>query len=533
MVDGMIDPQDVHAKALLVMERWRKDPVAFVNEAIGYEGYAKKMGYGKITNQQKHALKELGKLSRAKIASGLGVELTPSEKEYSEKVGISIRAGQGPGKTTVMSWAMIWYLNCFSNAICPAVAPTGAQLKTGLWKEIGIWLQVMEEFGSPLVRGKLVIQTDKIYHVDHSKRKESWAALARTAKDTSDVQQQGLTLRGMHGPNMMICLDEASGLSDGVFEPLQGTLTDPHNFVFMIFNPIKKTGYAAETQLRNKKHWIALHWSNEDCERILPSKIAKSAETYGRDSDFFRVNVLGEFPVQGGDTFIPLQYIEDAFNRDIIEDKDAPVFLGIDPAWTGRDQTVFCRRQGGVVGPIIAKQGLLTTETARWVQLNQSEIKADAICIDVNGIGGGVCDIMREMRLPVYAIQTANNHAQNKEKFGDLRSELIWNLRDWFMEGRITIRLDHHNLNDDAQDMLKRRLIEELSILRYTSAAQGKIKFESKEVIKKKLGRSCDLLDALCYSFFFSDGAFSRKGLEDPYTVDWEGTQDDVGWMSI
>jgi hypothetical protein len=533
MSEDNINIQEIEAKSILILQRWAKDPVAFVYEGIGFRKYSKEQGSGDLTKQQKHALKELGKLVQAKIAKGAGAKLTKSEEEYAKKIGISIRAGQGPGKTTLMSWAMMWFLICHPNAICPSVAPTGDQLRTGLWKEIGIWVSVMKEHGSPLIKDSLVIQTDKIYHKDYEERKESWAATAHTVKDTSDKQQQGVTIRGKHGPYMMICIDEASGLPDGVFEPLQGTLTDPCNFVFMIFNPTKKNGYAAETQLRHKEHWIALHWSNEDCERIPQEVVQRAAETYGRDSDFFRVNVLGEFPIQGGSTFIPLSYIEEAFNREVTIDSQAPVYLGVDPAWSGRDRTVFCRRQGGTVGPIVARQGMDPMDVANWISLHQSEIGADAICIDSNGLGAGIYSRVREMGLPTYAVQTASSVAQDRERFGDLRSELIWNLRDWFIEGRISITLDHPSLNADAVDKLKRELIEELSILQYKTMAQGKIKFESKDIIKKKLGRSCDLLDALCYSFYFSDGSFVRAGTKDAYDEMWDSEEGSSGWMGV
>jgi len=51
------------------------------------------------------------------------------------KLRISVRSGHGIGKTTVMSWILLWYLFNHKEAQIGATAPSHAQMHDALWKE--------------------------------------------------------------------------------------------------------------------------------------------------------------------------------------------------------------------------------------------------------------------------------------------------------------------------------------------------------------------------------------------------------------
>jgi hypothetical protein len=58
---------------------------------------------------------------------------------------ISIRSGHGVGKSTLLSWLVLWFLSMRSPCKIGTTAPTEHQLKDILWAEIATWLRRMPE----------------------------------------------------------------------------------------------------------------------------------------------------------------------------------------------------------------------------------------------------------------------------------------------------------------------------------------------------------------------------------------------------
>jgi len=489
---------------------WRLDPVSFLYEGIGVGNRIKEYPKDTVTKQQLDCLKKVGFLAGSKWKKEMGLELSPLEIEYSKKIGISLRAGQGPGKTTVLAWICIWFLLCFDYSLIPAIAPKAEQLRTSLIKEIGVWLAILDEYGAPFLKEKLVVQSDKIYHTDCGKTKEEWALVCLTAKDTADKQAQGATLRGKHSKHMMVVMEEATGLSDGVFEPLEGTLTDDVNFAIMIFNPIKNSGYSYESHHSHSDRWITLHWSNEDCERLDQEKIKREEEAYGRFSEFFQVNRLGNFPPIDSTCVIPLEAIEDALQSEIIVSKNDPKVLGVDPAGLGKDSTVFCPRQGSTVGPFWVFPKMAQADTTNWLANYITDNDVSHTFIDSIGEGAGVYSNCKSLKLPVISVH-CQERARDEKRFLKIRDELLWHLRDLFVERRISLVLDHPEIPSSRVNQIKKDLVQELSLLTYTTDAQGRIMFIKKRDMKKKLGRSPDLLDSLWMAFYYKDKVFTLE----------------------
>ena len=52
---------------------------------------------------------------------------------------VSVRSGQGVGKTAMEAVVVLWFLSCFPYARVVATAPTRQQLNDVLWSEIAKW----------------------------------------------------------------------------------------------------------------------------------------------------------------------------------------------------------------------------------------------------------------------------------------------------------------------------------------------------------------------------------------------------------
>ena len=84
---------------------------------------------------------------------------------------VSIRSGQGVGKTAFEAGVVLWFLSCFPYAKVVATAPTKQQLHDVLWSEIAKW-----QSKSALLTELLRWTKTYVYVAGYEKR---WFAVAR------------------------------------------------------------------------------------------------------------------------------------------------------------------------------------------------------------------------------------------------------------------------------------------------------------------------------------------------------------------
>lgn len=93
---------------------------------------------------------------------------------------VSIRSGQGVGKTAFEANLVLWFLACFPYPRVVCTAPTRQQLNDVLWAEIAKWQE-----RSPVLQAMLVWTKTRVYMRGHEKR---WFAVARTATKPENMQ---------------------------------------------------------------------------------------------------------------------------------------------------------------------------------------------------------------------------------------------------------------------------------------------------------------------------------------------------------
>ena len=109
------------------------------------------------------------------------------------------------------------------------------------------------------------------------------------------------------------------------------------------------------------------------------------------------------------------------------------------------------------------------------------------ICVDSIGVGGGVCDRLRELGLPAVGINTAESPAL-RMTYINLRAELWFKLKAW-LEAR-----DVSMPKDDS-------LLAELVAVKYKFTSAGKLQIESKDDMRRRGMASPDRADAVCLTF--------------------------------
>jgi len=300
-----------------------------------------------------------------------------------------------------------------------------------------------------------------------------------------------VALQGFHSENLFFIIAESSGVDDVVFEVAQGALSSAHAKVLMTSNPTRTSGYFYDSHHKMRDRWHTVKIGAEDSPRVTERYMDDVGTQYGKDSNIYRVRVLGEFPATDEDTIIPLDLVESAINRDIKVLRDMPISWGLDVARFGNDRTVLVQRQGPVLreAPHIW-QGQDTMQTAgRVYNLYQEAYQKPAVInVDVIGIGSGVVDRLLELGLPVVGVNVGES-ASSKERYNRLRDELWFKAREWF-EGRDV------SISEDQDS-----LIGELTTAKYQVLSTGKIKVEGKEDMKKRGVSSPDIADAFNLTF--------------------------------
>jgi hypothetical protein len=446
---------------------------------------------------------------------------------------VSVRSGTARGKDFVAAVASICFLyltpgydenQLFHPTKVILTAPTGRQIRNIMIPEISKMFTRAKILPGKLMAGGIRFDEPEFaeWFLDgfkaHDENIEAWS--------------------GIHAPNVMVVVTEASGLSQTVFNSIDGILQGNSRLV-LIFNPNRTVGEAynsTKSPLYKKFRLNSLDspnviakkiiipgqvdydWIHEKLTKpgwVLPIK-AEDAKpefydfefegNWYRPQDLFRVKVLGEFPEESDDTLIPLSWLEAANQRwiDAQENKnfahDPKLRLGADIAGMGRDHTIFSHRYENYVKSInlvhAVKDATVHMQIAGRIKTELAQ--GGEAFIDTIGEGAGVYSRLVEDNVRgVYSVKFSEGaggltDVTGQRKFMNMRSYLYWALRDALNP------IFKYNLMLPPCD----ELTEELTSIIYKINSTGAIQIEPKEDIVKKIGRSTDFGDSLVNTFY-------------------------------
>lgn len=399
---------------------------------------------------------------------------------------ISVRSGHGVGKSALAAWLMVWFLLTRYDTKIVVTAPTSAQLFDALFAECKRWIEQLP----PFLRELLNSTSDRVTLV--AAPNENFIS-ARTARAESPE-----ALQGVHAANVLLIVDEASGVPEPVYEAAAGSMSGENATTLLLGNPTRTSGYFYDTHNANSDRWWTLRVNGEESKRVSKAFCEEIADTYGRDSNAYRVRVLGEFPKSDDDTIISLESVESSLGRDIRPSVNTPWVWGLDCARFGDDSTVLTKLQGYKLSEPPKKwikkntmevAGLVKSE---WDSLPAEKRPAE-INIDVIGIGSGVVDRLLELGLPVRGINVSETPAFTQLQAKNLRTELYLKARDLFQQGLISLPVDEKGkaLGD------VKVLVADLVAVKYGQMeSSGLTIAEPKKDTKKRIRRSPDFGDS-------------------------------------
>lgn len=195
-------------------------------------------------------------------------------------------------------------------------------------------------------------------------------------------------------------------------------------------------------------------------------------------------------PVYAGNTkLIAAKDVREAM-RPKIDKSDSPLIIGVDVARFGDDKTVFCYRRGRWCYRIDAYSHWDNVQIANKITADIRELKPARVFIDVGGVGGGVYDILadRGFAKTVRGINFGSKSIYD-DRYFNKRAEMWGEANEW-LKSELPVQLP-----DDDE------LFDDLCAVNKKYDSRGRLQLESKEEVKKEVGRSPDKADAFVLTF--------------------------------
>jgi len=442
-----------------------------------------------------------------------GVRLWSKQRAIAEAVRdhpmVAVRSGNGVGKSYLSAGIALAY----SEAHCPSYVVDTASSWKGVEKTFWPTLKRIVRQAPLDLGGDL--QTTQW------KRDDLWGVFGVSCDNNEPENISGF--RTPHGA--MVIVDEASALTEDIYDAILGLCSTEGSRIFLIGNPLRPEGPFYECFKSPAWKTFAIStWENPNVvenREVIPGLSSRAwceerLAEWGADHPAYLARVLGQFPESAEDVLIPLAWVEAALERgktwkpDRKRGPTGEVKMGGDVARFGADRSTLVARDERIAfwAAAHAKEDIM--QTAGRVK-KAAEVQAVApgnIFIDDTGLGGGVVDRLKEQRFMVRAVNFGAA-AKDAEQFANARAEAYWRLR-------MALSPEADNPLSIADTPELRRMAYELPMAHYKFTSAGKIILEPKEDIKKRLGKSPDLADALAQTYAHAPLA-SMRGWEDLY----------------
>lgn len=398
----------------------------------------------------------------------------------------AVRSGHGLGKTRLAAYAVLWFLNAYPNSKVITTAPTWTQVEKQLWREIrAVHTKAQVPLGGKLLLTEL--QMD-----------DEWFAMGLSTDEPERFS-------GYHAEHILVVVDEASGVSEEIYEAAEGYLTTEGARLLLIGNPTQVSGQFYQAFHRERALWNCIHISVFDSpnfteEQVPPDVKAKlttqawvedKKAKWGEGTPMYDVRVLGNFPSQSDNTVFSLADVEQAQDNEMSVTRQIdPGVVACDVARFGSDETVITVRHGDKIRLGATYVGKDTQDTAGRVIKAAKNLANHCehfpkIVIDDDGVGGGVTDAIRAQGYSVIPFRGGETAIESDE-YPNAKSEL------WFTAASQIVNCD---LDDDEQ------LAADLTCVQYKFDSRGRRCVERKDEVKKRLGRSPDRADSVLLTF--------------------------------
>ena len=451
---------------------------------------------------------------------------------------VGVESATTTGKTFLAACIVLWFVACFKNAIVPTVAPKEDQLVLHLWKEIGkLWPAFKRAYPD----------ADKSHlRIRMVPGEDVWGAVGFVAGvGAEEVEGSATKAQGFHAEHMLIVFEETPGIKPAIMTAFKNTCRAPHNLRLGLGNPDNQHDELHKfCKSARVRHVVVSAYDHPNAVLDDPSfipgavsrqGIADAVADDGEDSDIFKSRVRGLSPMQSIYALIRQEWLDAAAVRfTLMKDRTMPkatkYALGVDVAQSEKgDRSAVARWHGNRLIGLDVRQCPNATLLGRstWRLMEELGCEPGHGGVDRVGVGAATVNEMNEQAarddrgaLLGWTIQSLNGGAiplsraskapdgsdmdwiADSNTFQNLRGQMYWQLREDLRHGRVAIpKID--------------TLHAELTTPTYEIKG-GKVIVESKDAIKKRIGKSPDASDAVVYGNWVR----SRTAKEDRQAFD-------------
>jgi hypothetical protein len=469
------------------------------------------------------------------VGHRLREHITVKQKEILDSVidhkHTAVHSSNSIGKSFSMARLAAWWIEIHGpgEAFVVTTAPTWHQVESILWKELA------RAHRKGMLSGKIL--GDCEWKINMGPGPDELVAYGRKPAD-----YDAGSFLGIHARYVLVIIDEACGVSQGIYDAAESLATNDLARIVAVGNPDDPSSYF-EKICQPASGWNVIHAdalrspnftaaevnkypavrsmmiregispSTEEIPRdirdllVTPSWANDRIKRWGPNSPLFTSRVRGQFPTVTNNTLIHPHWVVLACAREI-KPADVDPWMGVDVARYGTDHSIIVLRLGGnlrvvkdiAYGPI--------TELAGEVQMiGNGRINTPIANVDDTGVGGGVTDILMQENYPCHGLNSSAACSADevlttgKPKFFNARSEWWWRMREWLAGYSGTGEDGRLDLDPEDEE-----LIAQLTSVRYKINSHGQIQVESKDEMRARHLDSPDRGDAAIYSLVPSKG---------------------------
>ena len=433
----------------------------------------------------------------------------------------SVSSGHGIGKTGLSADAIHWFLSTRPNPAVVATANTEQQLQGKLWRELS----------------KVNLGAKNRDWFDWKTRTfTAWGSPTQQAVALTWSEDNPEAFAGTHEEHVLGVFDEASAIPKVIFDTFKGAMSTDGARWLAVGNATRNEGEFYEITHGNKVArkpgdqqrglWNAFVVASFESPFVSPEWVEEMKADLGEGTDEYRIRVLGLPPRFDAEQYIPRHHVIGASGRQVRLFPRWPLVLGVDVGHTNDRSVIVPRRGRKAMDMIRVCRGERTTDFARQiaeeVRMYREEhgLAAQVVIEDV-GMGIGVLETLEDMGFSeqVWGVNPGSA-ATDPERWTNKRAEMWSEMKDWF-EGEVEI--------PSSTDLMD----EIVAVKRKPSGSRTALLLESKDQMRKRIGKSPDVADALALTFALPFDLLPEK--TDAWDDEWRKVSAGAGgrsWMS-
>jgi hypothetical protein len=462
-----------------IVRDYYDDPLGFVRHCYPW-GEGELAGFEGPDVNQAEFLKSLGEEVKKRAFDGhTGVE----------PIRMAETSGHGTGKSALGAWITNWIMSTRPWSIGTVTAGTATQLDERTWTEIRRWTELC------ITKDWWDVQANGIYIKQALCRpgqvQEKWKVIPQTC-----APERAQSFAGQHAPTSTswYLFDEASTVSDKVFQVAYGGLIDGESMMFAWGQPERNTG-----EFHNicfgalSERWNHRRVDSRTSRFTNKTLIAEWETDYGEDSDWFRVRVLGLPPTADELQYIDFVRVKAARRRQVEVLNDEPLVAGFDVSGGGAAWNVIRFRRGldarsfppvRITGEQGRERSVLIAKAAEILRAGVNGVPVAAMFID-SAFGSPIVERLSTMGYKNAFEVNFGGHAPDPHCL-NYRAYMWMQMKDWLLKGAIP---------DDE------RVATQICGPGYHINTANKLVLESKQSMRDRQVASPDDADAIALTF--------------------------------